>query len=190
MAQSPFQWVIVCGLITGLALFLRPRESVAYKERMHEYFRRGTVCLLPSARANLLLPAPQQLPRQGLGRDESAPDLRQASVETPPACMASGACLAISLWEGRGGLDGVVVRVLAPSDTRVLISEHDYVTWPRRTKVACETLLDVEVKVVAAQLCPTLCNPRDCSPPGSSVHGFLQARIPGWVAILFSRGSS
>ena len=104
--------------------------------------------------------------------------------------MASGACLPISLWEGRGGLDGVVVRVLAPSDTRVLISEHDYVTWPRRTKVACETLLDVEVKVVAAQLCPTLCNPRDCSPPGSSVHGFLQARIPGWVAILFSRGSS
>ena len=53
MAQSPFQRVIVCGLITGLALFLRPRESVAYKERMHEYFRRGTVCLLPSARANL-----------------------------------------------------------------------------------------------------------------------------------------
>ena len=123
------------------------RATVQGSQRVrpnYEYFRHGTICLLPSARANLLLPAPQQLPRQGLGRDESAPDLRQASVETPPACMASGACLAISLWEGRGGLDGVVVRVLAPSDTRVLISEHDYVTWPRRTKVACETLLDVD----------------------------------------------
>ena len=35
-----------------------------------------------------------------------------------------------------------------------------------------------------------LCNPTDCSPPGSSVHGILQARILEWVAIPFSRGSS
>ena len=40
------------------------------------------------------------------------------------------------------------------------------------------------------QSCPTLCNPRDCSPPGSSVHGILQARILEWVATPFSRGSS
>ena len=33
-----------------------------------------------------------------------------------------------------------------------------------------------------AQLCPTLCNPMDCSPPGSSVHWILQAKIMGWVA--------
>ena len=42
----------------------------------------------------------------------------------------------------------------------------------------------------AAQPCPTLCDPMDCSPPGSSVHGILQARILEWVAISFSRGSS
>ena len=41
-----------------------------------------------------------------------------------------------------------------------------------------------------AQLCPTLCDPMDCSLPGSSVHGILQARILKWVAISFSRGSS
>ena len=35
-----------------------------------------------------------------------------------------------------------------------------------------------------------LCNPMDCSLPGSSVHGILQARILEWVAISFSRGSS
>ena len=35
--------------------------------------------------------------------------------------------------------------------------------------------------------CPTFCNPMDCSLPGSSVHGILQARILEWVAISFSR---
>ena len=33
-----------------------------------------------------------------------------------------------------------------------------------------------------AQSCPTLCDPMDCSPPGSSVHWILQAKILGWVA--------
>ena len=39
-------------------------------------------------------------------------------------------------------------------------------------------------------LCPTLCNPVDCSPPGSSVHGIPQAGMLEWVASSFSRGSS
>ena len=39
-----------------------------------------------------------------------------------------------------------------------------------------------------AELCPTLCNPVDCSLPGSSVHGILQARVLEWVAIAFSGG--
>ena len=43
---------------------------------------------------------------------------------------------------------------------------------------------------VCAELCPTLCDPRDCSPPGSSVCGILQARILEWAAASFSRGSS
>ena len=41
-----------------------------------------------------------------------------------------------------------------------------------------------------SQLCPTLCNPMFCSPPGSSVHGFLQARTLDWVAVPSSRGCS
>ena len=40
------------------------------------------------------------------------------------------------------------------------------------------------------QLCPTLCDHMDCSLPGSSLHGILQARVLEWVAISFSRGSS
>ena len=42
---------------------------------------------------------------------------------------------------------------------------------------------------VSAQLCLTLCNPVDCSSPGSSVHGILQGRILEWIAIPLSRGS-
>ena len=50
----------------------------------------------------------------------------------------------------------------------------------------------LKVNALVAQSCPTLtlCDPMDCSPPGSSVHGIFQARILEWVAISFSRGSS
>ena len=40
------------------------------------------------------------------------------------------------------------------------------------------------------QPCPTLCDPIDCSPPGSSVHGSLKARVLEGIAMPFSRGSS
>ena len=45
-------------------------------------------------------------------------------------------------------------------------------------------------KVFVTQSCPTLCISIDCSPPGSTVHRILQARILEWVAFPFSRGSS
>ena len=48
----------------------------------------------------------------------------------------------------------------------------------------------LQFEVLVAQSCPILCDPMDCSPPGSSVHGLLQARILQWVALPFSRGSS
>ena len=59
--------------------------------------------------------------------------------------------------------------------------------------IRCSGLLCVCVCVcvcMSTQSCPTLCDPMDFSPPGSSVHGVLQARILEWVAISFSRGSS
>ena len=48
----------------------------------------------------------------------------------------------------------------------------------------------MSVWVLSLQLCPTRCDTMDCSPPGSSVHGILQARILEWVAMPSSRGSS
>ena len=45
---------------------------------------------------------------------------------------------------------------------------------------------DAAAAAKSLQSCPTLCDPIDGSPPGSSVHGILQARILEWVAISFS----
>ena len=58
--------------------------------------------------------------------------------------------------------------------------------WPCRAACICI----VRVCAQSLQLCPTLCNPIDYSPPGSSVHGILQARILEWVTMPSSRGSS
>ena len=46
--------------------------------------------------------------------------------------------------------------------------------------------MKVENESEVAQSCPTLHNPMDCSPPGSSVHGIFQARVLEWGAIAFS----
>ena len=61
--------------------------------------------------------------------------------------------------------------------THTYIYAYTYTYWC----VLCAKLL---------QSCLTLCNPVDCSPPGSSVHRILQARILEWVLIPFSRGFS
>ena len=52
------------------------------------------------------------------------------------------------------------------------------------------TLRGACVHAKSIQLSPTLCDPADCSQPGSSIHGILQARILEWVVISFSKESS
>ena len=58
-----------------------------------------------------------------------------------------------------------------------------------QTVVVVEPFLKLnwKVNVLVAQACLTLCDPVDCSPPGSSVRGFLQASILEWVAMPCSR---
>ena len=59
--------------------------------------------------------------------------------------------------------------------------------------VGCHFLLQcmkVKSESEVTQSCPTLGDPMDCSPPGSSIHGIFQARVLEWAAISFSRGSS
>ena len=59
----------------------------------------------------------------------------------------------------------------------------------KNTGVGCHFLLQcmkVKSESEVAQSCPTLRNPMDCSPPGSSIHGIFQARVLEWGAIAFS----
>ena len=74
--------------------------------------------------------------------------------------------------------------------TRLL---HPWNSPGKNTGVGRHFLLQcVKVKSESevAQSCPTLCNPMDCSLPGSSVHGIFQAKILEWVAIVFSKWQS
>ena len=81
----------------------------------------------------------------------------------------------------------------AYKDKYIFLCEELIICWrsqrvkERNCRKLC-TLLSCCCSV--SKLCPTLCNPMDCSPPGSSVHGILQARILEWVAVPFSRWSS
>ena len=69
-----------------------------------------------------------------------------------------------------------------------MYSGFDWLELDDSTKLPMQSSLRVCAK--SLQSCLTLYDPMDCSPPGSSVHGILQARILEWVAIPFSRGSS
>ena len=63
----------------------------------------------------------------------------------------------------------------------------------KNTGVGCHFLLQymkVKKESEVTQSCPTLRNPVDCSPPGSSVHGIFQARVLEWGAITFSGQAS
>ena len=55
-----------------------------------------------------------------------------------------------------------------------------------RTKATEHACMHVAAAAKSLQLCPTLCDPIDGSPPGSAIPGILQARILEWVAISFS----
>ena len=60
-------------------------------------------------------------------------------------------------------------------------------SWTQLKQISTCPNTHSEVKLLVAQSCLTLCNPMDCGPPGSSVHGILQATILEWVVIPFSR---
>ena len=70
---------------------------------------------------------------------------------------------------------------------------HPWDSPGKNTGVGCHFLLQcikVKSESEVAQLCLTLSDPMDCSPPGSSVHGIFQARVLEWGAIAFSVSSS
>ena len=84
-------------------------------------------------------------------------------------------------WPNHIPVLGQVVNVLPTVSNFLLFTSTLLYIW-------CESESKSEREVT--QSCPTLCDPTDCSLPGSSVHGIFQARVLEWVAISFSRGSS
>ena len=84
----------------------------------------------------------------------------------------------------------MILYIENPKDTirklLELISEFSKVTGCKiNIQKSLAFLHESESEVT--QSCPTLCDPMDCSLPGSSIHGIFQARILEWVAISFSR---
>ena len=82
------------------------------------------------------------------------------------------------------------VRLLCdPIDGSLPGSANPWDSPGKNTGVGCHFLLQcmkVKTESEVAQSCPTLSDPTDCSPPGSSVHGIFQARVLEWVASAFS----
>ena len=81
--------------------------------------------------------------------------------------------------------------LLSPSSTLYPFSL--FMLYQQQQCFALTISIECKVNVVVclvAKSSPTLCDPLDCSLPGSSVHGISQARILEWVGISFSRGSS
>ena len=99
--------------------------------------------------------------------------------------------------QGDGGGEGTQlisrasVRMTQGSEPRSTSSSGHLVCRNLSTVCVCVCVyVHVRVCVCVTQSRPILCDPTDNSPPGSSVHGILQARILEWVASPFCRGSS
>ena len=85
--------------------------------------------------------------------------------------------MSINWWMKKGNILCHKKSVSPLKRTEVLMHA---ITWVNCANVMSEF----------AQSCPTLCDPMDCSLPGSSIHGIFQAIVLEWIAISFSRGSS
>ena len=81
------------------------------------------------------------------------------------------------------------VRLCATPETAAHQASHPWDSPGKNTGVGCHFLLQrmkVKSESEVAQSCPTLRDPMDCSPPGSSIHGIFQAKVLDWDAIAFS----
>ena len=87
------------------------------------------------------------------------------------------------LFPSPGDLPNTEIKSMSPASPTLQVDSSP--TKPSRKCITSEC-----VCVLDAQLCPTLCDPMDCIPPGSSVDRIFQTRILEWVAISSSRGSS
>ena len=118
------------------------------------------------------------------------------TVQLSHPYMTTGKTIALTRWTFVGKVMSLLWNMLS----RLVItflprSKHLLISWLQSPsavilgpkKIKSDTVSTVSPSV--AQSYPALCDPMDCSLPGSSIHRILQARILEWVAIPFSRGS-
>ena len=105
----------------------------------------------------------------------------------------------LSLWRWSTDSKTLDYQRTNPKEYQIVRTHTKEITWiqdmasPNHHSTLWKTPhLNNKVKseIEVAQWCLILCDPMDCSLPGSSLHGILQARVLEWVAISFSRGSS
>ena len=90
-----------------------------------------------------------------------------------------------------GALFWSIYPILPSSSSLDLLVHCSSISFANTFSSPCPHPFSIlSVLSLVTQLCLTICDPMDCSPPGSSVCGILQARILKWVAIPFSKGSS
>ena len=79
-----------------------------------------------------------------------------------------------------------IIRAYWHSQTTVCFQDFSYAFTYFILNLKCLNTPYYAAAAKSLQSCPTLCDPVDCSPPGSSVHGIFQARVLEWGAIAFS----
>ena len=104
--------------------------------------------------------------------------------------MATTPVLLPGKSHGKRSLGLQRVRHNLENNNKGLQNETKQIVGVRTVGLRLQLMVRVVWKVLVAQLCPTSCNPMDCSLSGSSIYGISQARILEWVAISISRGSS
>ena len=133
------------------------------------------------------------IPCASLSLSGTLPKLQSRGSHTVEPCQSESLTIFLTQWVGnllfcldRFHLGGA--QTFKPSEA--LPWTHSGI-WSLSTPEMRPLVEDQRRKKESeAQSSPTLCDPVDCSPPGFSVHGILQARIQEWVTISFSRGPS
>ena len=146
----------------------------------------------PCEACGILVPQPGLNPRPSIGSSESQPLDCQGSPSLGVGFWCQ--CLLLPSWwcdKWRNTERALNLMPLQSNRPTLLLDSSASAEFSQQAKPSKAQGLEANsMPAKSLQSCPMLCDPVDCSPPGSSVHGILQARILEGVAMPSSKGSS